>query len=329
MIIYTPPKAPDSIPVIDLTTSFSDDPAARRDVAWQVHKACRETGFFYIANHGVPAEVMEAHLDLARTFFALPIEEKLKADARNSSCTRGYEVVGVQTLDDGSPPDLKEGFVIGCDLDETHPYVRDGVPNCGSNQWPDNPTGFRDSFNRYMLEMDRLGRHLVGVLALSLDLPETFFDEGLKEPLFNSRLLHYAPQPDDAVFNQMGAGAHTDWGLITILLQDDVGGLEVENADGEWLSAPPIPGTFIVNLGELIRILTNGLYHSNMHRVLNNKSGRSRYSTPTFYDFNYFYKVRCVPTLLPENGEPEYPETTVGEHIAAMYRKTYGLVDSE
>lgn len=325
MIVYTPPKPADSIPVIDLAPSFSDDAAQRKSVAWEIHKTAVDTGFFYIKNHGVSQEMMDGQLELARTFFKLPMEEKMKVDARNSSCTRGYETMGLQTLDDGSPPDLKEGFLIGVDLDEDHPYVRDGVPNCGANQWPSEPATFRPQYEAYVDEMFRVGRHLMGLLALSLDLPEDYFAEGLSEPLFNSRLLRYAPQPEDAAYNQIGAGAHTDWGMITILLQDDVGGLEVENAAGEWISAPPIPGTFIINLGEMVRVLTNGLYHANMHRVLNNHSGKDRFSVPTFFDPSYFTEIACASTCLPEKGEPDYPATTVGGHIANMYRKTYGL----
>ena len=325
MIIYTPPKPADTIPVIDLAPSFSKDIDTRKAVAWEIHKTARDTGFFYICNHGVPADLVEGQLALAREFFALPLSEKVTLDARKSPCLRGYEAPGLQTLDDGSPPDLKEGFQIGCDLAPDHPHVLAGVPNCGANVWPNGRPEFRQRYEAYVDEMFRVGRHLMALLALSLDLPEDFFAEGLREPLFNSRLLRYGPQPEDAAFNQMGAGAHTDWGMITILLQDDIGGLEVENAAGEWIAAPPIPGTFVINLGEMVRILSNGLYHANMHRVLNNHSGRDRFSVPTFFDPSYFYEVSCARTLLEDGAEPKYPATTVGGHIADMYRKTYGL----
>lgn len=325
MIVYRPAKAADSIPVIDLAPYFSDDLEKRKTVAWEVHKASRETGFFYIKNHGIAAERLAQHLQLARTFFDLPPEEKDKVHIRNSACTRGYEPAAAQTLDEGSPPDLKEGFLIGNDLDESHPYVQQGVPNTGPNQWPDQPEGFKDSLNEYVDLMRNLGRTLASLVALSLELPEDYFSkEDLAEPLMIGRLLHYPPQEQQIVANQLGAGAHTDWGLLTMLLQDDIGGLEVLNADDEWIKAPPIEGTLVVNLGEMVRVLTNGLYRSNYHRVVNNQSGRSRYSCPTFFDPDYFYKVKCVPTCMPESGEPDFPETTVGEHIAYMYEKTYG-----
>jgi isopenicillin N synthase-like dioxygenase len=326
VIIYTPPIAAKFIPLIDISGSFSTNLADRRAVAWEIHKACRDTGFFYIQNHNVPLEAMNTHLELARDFFALPEPEKREVDVKLSPCTRGYEGLTAQTLDEGSPPDLKEGFLIGCDLDEDHPYVKQGVPNAGPNQWPRRPVYFKRQFNSYAEHMNRLGRHLMACLALSLDLPEDYFADGLEDPLYYGRLLHYPPQPATASFNQLGAGAHTDWGTLTILLQDDVGGLEVRNADGEWIAAPPTPGTFIINLGEMVRVLTNGLYRANMHRVMNNLSGRSRFSAPHFFDPNYFYHVKCVPTCLPEDGQIIHPETTVGEHIAFMYRKTYGLV---
>src|SRR6218665_2166209 len=219
MIIYTPPKPAEVIPVVDLAPSFSGDRAAREAVAWEIHKTARDTGFFYIINYALPQSLMDGQIALARDFFALPLEEKLKVDARNSACTRGYEAPGLQTLDDGSPPDLKEGFVIGVDLADDHPYVRDGVPNCGANQWPSEPADFRGRYEDYVAEMFRIGRHILGLIAPPLHLDEDYFADGLSEPLFNSRLLRYAPQPSDAAFNQIGAGAHTDWGVVSILLQ--------------------------------------------------------------------------------------------------------------
>jgi len=306
MIVYTPPKPAETIPVIDLGPSLSGDLAAKKAVAWEIHKTARDTGFFYISNHGVPLAMLDGQLDLARRFFDLPLEEKAKVDTKYSTCTRGYEAPGLQTLDDGSPPDLKEGFLIGVDLDEDHPYVRDGVPNCGANLWPEKPDGFRARYEAYVAEMFRVGRHLMSLIALSIDLPEDYFVDGLKEPLFNSRLLKYGP---------------------SVPVQEPSGRLFLvdKKAAVHGIAAPPIPGTFVINLGEMVRVLTNGLYHANMHRVLNNHSGRDRFSVPTFFDPNYFYKVSCAPTCLPEGGVPTYPGTTVGDHIAEMYRKTYGL----
>jgi isopenicillin N synthase-like dioxygenase len=325
MTPYTPPKAASFVPLIDLAGSYSADPAQRRAVAWEIHKASRDTGFFYVKNHSVSAEVCAAHLELAREFFALPQDAKREVDVARSSCKRGYEASAIQILDEGSPPDLKEGFLVGADLGPTHPLVEQRIPFAGANQWPQRPEHFREHFQRYVEQMLVLGSHLMGCIALSLDLPADYFSEALTEPFYFSRLLHYPPHPARSLANQLGAGAHKDWGMLTMLLQDDVGGLEVQNADGEWIKAPYMPGTFVINLGEMMPILTNGLYHSTLHRVMNDQSGRDRYSAPTFFDPDYFYEVKCVPTCKPAPGEPELAPRTVGEHIAAMIRKTYNV----
>ena len=324
MVIYTPPSVAKNIPVIDLLDSFSHDIEKRKAVAWEIHKAARQTGFFYIKNHGVPLELQQAQFAVAKDYFRTPLEDKMRINSKKSSCLRGYEPLAAQTLDEGSPPDLKEGFLLGRELTEAHPHVQRKTPYHGPNQWPEGNPRFRQHTEDYMQYMDLLGRRLVRLLALSLQLPEDFFDEGLKEPMIITRMLHYPSQPADARENQLGAGAHTDWGLITLLLQDEVGGLEVRNADGEWLKAPYIDGTFVVNLGDMVPLLTDGLYHSTMHRVFNARQDAARYSIPTFFDLDYYYEVEVVPSL--RKPDTTYPAPiTVGGHIAAMFDKTFGV----
>lgn len=324
MVIYTPPSVAKNIPIIDLSDSFSHDLEKRKAVAWEIHKAARQTGFFYIKNHGVPLEIQKAQFHTAREYFKTPLSEKLRLTSKNSACLRGYEPIAAQTLDEGSPPDLKEGFLVGRELNEDHPHVQRQTPYHGPNQWPTSDSRFRQQTEDYMSYMNLLGRKIVRLLALSLQLPEDFFDQGLREPMLITRMLHYPSQPANARENQIGAGAHTDWGLITLLLQDEVGGLEVRNAEGEWLKAPFIEGTFVVNLGDMVPVLTNGLYHSTMHRVFNSKKDTPRYSIPTFFDLDYYYEASVVPTLRKE-GEVYPAPITVGGHIAAMFDKTFGI----
>ena len=325
MIVYTPAKPAAFVPVIDLAGSYSSDPAERRAVAWEIHKACRDTGFFYVKNHDVPVEATAGQLELARAFFALPQEEKDEVDMHLSRYMRGYEGIAGQVLDEGSPPDLKEGFMASNELDPRHPVPQPEAPKAGVNQWPRNPPALRATYEEYIGHMIGFGRHLMGCIALSLELPEDYFADGLTMPVSITRLAHYPPHPASALANQLGAGAHTDWGMVTILLQDDVGGLEVLNADGDWIAAPSIPDSFIINLGDMMPVVTNGLYRSSMHRVLNNASGRSRYSVPTFFDANYLTPMECVPTCRPADGRADGTGITVGEHINRMYRKTFGL----
>jgi isopenicillin N synthase-like dioxygenase len=325
MIIYTAPLVPTSIPVIDLTKGGSPDLDDRRAVAWEIHKACRETGFFYVSNHGVPDAVMSRQLDWTRRFFDQAVACKNEVSFEHSPWKRGYEGMRRQTLDAGSPPDLKEGFMYAGECGPDHPYVRKHVPQYGPNQWPAELSGFREQMLDYQARMEALGRRLLRLMALSVDLPEHQFDDGLDNPMCSVRLLHYPPHPDQAAFNQLGAGAHTDWGTITILLQDDCGGLEVQNANGNWIRASPIPGTFIINLGDMVRRWTNDLYQSTMHRVLNNIAERDRYSIATFFNPDYFYRVECLPTCQPADGLPTYAPCTVGEHILEMFHKTYQI----
>lgn len=312
------------VPVIDLAPARGDRPDQRRAVAAEIRAAGSTSGFFYITGHGIPAEFTARHLRVAKEFFDLPDEEKRRIDGTKSGAIRGYEPMAAQTLDVGTLPDLKEGYQMGIEVTKDHPWYAAGMNKTATNLWPERPEGFREHFEAYSAAMIDLARELMRLLALSLDLEETYFDESMKTPMLETRILHYPPRPDDAPPAQLGAGAHTDWGMLTILLQDDVGGLEVSDGKGGWISAPPVPGAFVVNLGDMIPILTNDFYRSTLHRVRSNTSGRDRYSAPTFIDPDYRTRIRCVPTCLPETGEPAYPETTIGDHVQAMFEKTYG-----
>ncbi len=322
MIVYTPPKAAERIPVIDLAGVA--DPAARKSLAWEVHKAARQEGFFYIVNHGVAPELMAAQLETARRFFALPLEAKLAVHHNRSTNRRGYDPLAMQTLDAGSPPDLKESFVTGREVGPEHWFVREAVPFEGENLWPESLEGFREQVSAYTEAMTHLGRDLTALLAQSLDLAPDYFADGVDEPSCTVRLLHYPPHPADAAFNQLGSGAHTDWGLLTLLLQDDCGGLEVLNGDGEWIRADPLDGALIVNLGDMAQRLTGGLYHSNLHRVLNTASGADRYSVATFFNPHARYVFQTAPTCIKPGAPPEAP-VSFGEHIQQMIDRTYGV----
>jgi len=323
MIPYTPPKPAEYIPVVDLGGTFAGDRRAREAAAWEIHKAARETGFFYVANHGIDAALIARAFAEARRFFEQPVERKLKVALKNWPALRGYDPMLEQTLDEGSPSDLKESFYLARDLGPDHPYVKAGLPNHGPNQWPADLPGFREGIEAYYEPMLDLGRHVMRLIALSLSLDETYFDDAVRNPAATLRLLRYPPQPQDAPANQLGAGAHTDYGAITLLAQDDCGGLEVENAAGEWIKAEPIPGTFVVNLGDMIQRWTNDLYHSNMHRVYNTRAARDRYSLALFFNPDYFTRVACVPSCLPADGRAKYPPCTAGEHVAELIRRSY------
>ncbi|MBW4581348.1 MAG: hypothetical protein KME42_17400 [Tildeniella nuda ZEHNDER 1965/U140] len=308
------------IPVIDIGGLRSHSLRARQAVAADIRQASHEVGFFYIANHGVSEDTIAATFAQTKRFFDQPLALKNAVSITQSSISRGYEAIGQQALD--QTPDLKEGYYIGVERKADDPLVLAGIPNHGANQWATNLPGWQAHFEAYFDMMQTLSAQLMAALALSLDLDEHYFDVMIDNPMSILRLLHYPPHPIDAMANQLGCGAHTDWGCITILLQDNAGGLEVCNADGGWIHADPIPGTFVINLGDMMARWTNDYYQSTPHRVLN-RSGKERYSIPFFFDPNYHALVDCLPTCYGAENLPKYAPLTAGEHIMAMYHQTY------
>lgn len=322
MIPYTPPRAATAIPVIDLSESFAAG-EGRAVVAREIHRACRETGFFYVSGHGVDPVLIAGQLAAARAFFALPDAAKRAVGRSRSPVWRGYEGLGAQVLDEGSAPDHKESFAIAIDLSDTHPLVTAGVPGQGANQWPAGVPGFRVQMEGYQAAMIALGRHLMGLIAQSVDLDYEYFADGLREPQCGVRILRYPPQPETASGNLLGAGAHSDWGSITILLQDGRPGLEVRNADGDWILATPIPGTFVINIGQMIERFTAGVYRANLHRVRNGASDAARYSVATFFELEPLYRMGRAPTCPADPAFEGLAGLTVSEHINQMARASY------
>jgi isopenicillin N synthase-like dioxygenase len=325
MIPYRPPSAAKSIPVVDLQA---------KDAPAEIRKACCETGFFYVAGHGIAQSLIDAQFDAARRFFALPLEKKLAIHMKNSASTAGYEPIGGQILDsqdadaEKAPPDLKESFYIAMELADDHPWAKKRIRSFGHNQWPDGLPGFRDQMLAYQTAVRALGDRVLATIALSLELPQDFFKPFYDWPGTTLRLLRYPPHPQAAKANQLGAGAHTDWGGITLLAQDALGGLEVRNVKDEWIRAEPIPGTFVVNLGDLMQRWTNGLYRSNMHRVKNNSSREDRYSIPFFYSPRPDSRIECLPSCTDAAHPPKFAPCTAAEHTYEMFRRSYGFAPS-
>ena len=310
------------LPIIDISGLASSDPAARRAVGDALKAACLEHGFFYCTGHGVPQGLIDAAMAQTRALFDLPMEAKLAVDKAKSPCNRGYEHLGGQTLQPGAMPDRKEGYYIGDDLSDLDPRVQNGLFNHGANQWPQDLPGFQAVMMGYYAALCVVSETLMRGLALSLDLPEDYFKGFTTQPMGTVRLLHYPPARPE-VPDEMGAGAHTDFGGLTILLQDDNGGLQVKDPHGKgWIDAPPVPGAYVVNLGDMISRWTNDRYVSTLHRVIN-RSGNERYSIPFFYTGNPATQVACIPTCLKDGETPKYEPVSVLGHLQAMYARTY------
>tara|TARA_R110000851_G_scaffold50458_4_gene120460 strand:- start:350 stop:1321 length:972 start_codon:yes stop_codon:yes gene_type:complete len=317
------PSSADTLPVIDLSPMLGGVAQDKVAVGLALREACEHTGFFYVSGHGIDPALIQRVFAQSQQFFAQPMDAKLETDKAQSKANRGYEKLGGQTLEPGMPPDLKEGFYIGEELAADHPNVRAGRFNQGPNQWPAQLPDFKLAMQDYYTAMLALSERIMAGLALSLELPEDFFADFCTDPMCTLRLLHYPPQPEQPLPGEKGCGAHTDFGGITILLLDDKPGLQVWNArDESWIDAPPIPGAFVVNLGDMIARWTNDLYRSTLHRVINT-SGAERYSVPFFYSGASAHEVRCLPGCLAAGEVPKYPATTVEQHLQDMYRRTY------
>lgn len=314
-----------TLPVIDISGLRSASLIERTRVSQQIGQACRDKGFFYVIGHGVPAALQQQVIDQAATLFALPPEEKRKVDKSLSMANRGYEPLRNQVLEAGAPPDVKEGFYIGQDKPLDHPDVLAGKFNQGPNLWPADLPEFRQTMEAYQRELESVARLLMQGVALSLGLPEQHFAAFCEDAMTTLRLLHYPPQPTTAAPGEKGCGAHTDWGGLTLLLQDENAGLQVWDQERNgWIWATPVPEAYVVNLGDLIARWTNDLYKSTLHRVVN-VSGNERYSVPYFYSGNIAHEIACIQACLAPGESPKYPVISVEDHYKNMFRKTYSM----
>lgn len=287
-----------TVPIVDIGPLVAGAPDRPR-VADAIGAACRECGFFYITGHGVDSALLSRLEAVSRRFFALEPAEKLKIPmSAGGRAWRGYFQLGDELT--SGKPDRKEGIYFGAELPADHPDVRAGLPLHGPNLFPA-IEGFREVVLEYMDHLTRVGHALMAGISLSLGLEEDYFvTRYTADPLVLFRIFHYpAPEPRPPAADReepaWGVGEHTDYGLLTILWQDDVGGLEVKS-QRNWVAAPPIPGTFICNIGDMLDRLTRGLYRSTPHRV-RNRTGRDRLSFPFFFDPNFHAVVRPIEAL--------------------------------
>lgn len=315
------------IPILDLTDALHPGAPRSAEVAAQLRQAAMGSGFFYVRHHGIAAEVVQQQFALARQLFeAVPEATRERLSIHHSPTQRGYEQLGAQTLDLSARPDVKESFYCGMAYPDDHPYVQAGYQTYGGNQWPPELPQAPAQCEAYIQALLALSRRLMQLLALSLALPEDYFDATSASPMLSLRMLRYPPHPADADAQTFGAGAHTDWGALTILAQDMHGGLEVCMPDGSWVPATPVADCFVVNLGDMIPRWTNGLYHSNPHRVRNTRSGgQPRFSIPFFYEPDFMARIEAVPGTVPAGETPRFAPCTAGEHLSEMYRRTYQL----
>lgn len=316
------PRQPslDEIPIIDLEPLLSGSPEGRLGVAQRIGRACEDVGFFYIANHGVSQDTIDRAFRASVEFHAQTPEAKERLSI--NMFHRGYIAAKTYALNSGLRPNLSESWVMMHELAEDDPDRVAGKPLQGPNQWPDGLPGWKQTILGYNNALERVGHALLPAFAAALDLPPDYFDTMFHKPTTFLRLLHYPPQPPTSPDNQFGSAPHTDYGCITILAQDEVGGLHVRNRSGEWIAAPPVPGTFVVNLGDVMARWTNDRFLSTPHRVIN-ASGRERYSMPFFFDPGMDALIRCLETCESQEHPPKYTPITYGEYLLGRLNTHY------
>jgi isopenicillin N synthase-like dioxygenase len=305
----------DEVPVLDLAPLNAGGDL--RALANELRHACETIGFCYVANHGIPAEISDGVYAATHRYFDLPEQQRL-AHRMDERFRRGFMPQGINQHP-GYAPDLKESYEIGIDLPLSDPEVAAGLPLHGPNRWPPECPWLRQAAEAYFAETMELGKRLLRVFAVSLGMPADYFLQFCTKPMVQMRLFHYPPQPAVIDGKAFGVAPHSDYGMITLLSQDPIGGLELRKRDGEWIAAPFIAGTLIINIGDLFQRWTNDIYSSNLHRVVN-RTGKERYSIPTFFNLDYHTVISCLPTCQSPANPPKYAPIKSGDYLLSRFR---------
>ncbi|MCB0540931.1 MAG: isopenicillin N synthase family oxygenase [Bacteroidetes bacterium] len=278
-----------NIPIIDIGLLNKEN----HKLAKEIREACSQTGFFYIKNHSVSEKLQSDLATISEQFFKLPLEDKNQINMRKAGkAWRGYFPVKGELT--SNIPDVKEGIYFGEEHEKQSKEVLNGIPLFGSNLYPHQVPEFKNVIAQYMLAMKKLADKVMQAIALSLGLEMDYF---IKHYTYNPtqlfRIFHYPPTKQKEEDELWGVGAHTDYGLITILKQDQVGGLQVKGKKNDWIDAPPIKNTFVCNIGDMLDYLTAGFYQSTLHRVKNTTT-KSRYSFPYFFDPSFNAEIKQI-----------------------------------
>ncbi len=313
---------PASIPVVDIGALYGNDPAAKKAVAARIGAACDDIGFFYVVNHNVPVETIDHAVTMADKFFKQPEAERLKVKSDKNN--RGYREVGDVVHRNGKPS-ARDNFDIGFPVTADDPEVKAGTPLYAPNVWPDLP-GFREALEAYYGETYKLGMKILEGFALYLGKDEGFFTRHFTKPVADMVINHYWGTAGLHISDQ-ASGPHTDHGIVTILWQDARGGLEVMGKDGNWISVTPLRGSYVINIGELMKRWTNGRFKATVHRVVHLQD-KSRYSMPLFCNPN-FRTIVDPRDLGVSDAEAQYPPVMSGDFLLSRFKATRKLWGAE
>ncbi len=325
------------IPVIDITAARRET-AGAAEVAVQVRAACEDVGFFILSGHGVPESTVERCWTAARGFFDLPPDQRMSVAMPYPGYPYGYapllsEALS-QSLGEATPGDLKESYSIGpLDRPDRPMAPEEAEFVYATTPWPDRPAGFRSACEAYYRALGGLAGTLMRLFATALGMPADFFADKIDQPISALRLINYPDLTGPAAPGQLRAGAHSDYGSLTILLQEAApGGLQVKGRDGAWHDVPAIPGTFVVNIGDLMARWTNDRWRSTLHRVVNPPPGAQgstrRQSIAFFHQPDWSAEITCLPSCLGPGEVAKYPPVRSGPYLMSKFRSTVDLPDS-
>ena len=315
-----------AIPSIDLERSLDD-------LGPELDEGLRRVGFVTVRNHGIPDGVRSDYFEAMRAFFDLPLDAKEAIAIGRSPCHRGYVGFETEALDGAlgndddaigaaAAGDLKETLDTGIDHPPDHPEVAAGTPLHGTNQWPD-LAGFKPAVEAYRDAAIAVSMRMHAVMAVALGLPESYFDDQPGETMYHLRLIHYPPRSRMTPGpGQWGCGAHTDYGTLTVLADDGVGGLQVRMRSGEWIDLAVPTSELVVNIGDLMAIWTNDRWVSNPHRVVN-PPGVDRYSSPLFVEPGFHVRIETLPTCLDADGTSRHEPVVTGPYLLSRFDGTH------
>ena len=319
------------IPVIDLESQFEDSNAELR-IAQNISYACERIGFFAVSGHGVPEKIIENCLEVSREFFSYDEVEKLKLKMPFKGYPYGFAPMETETLSHSrgqqSPPDLKENFSVGPNLSiPSNISNEEALFVFSKNQWPLIPKEFRRAWEAYYSAMSQLSIRIMNLFAISLNLPKDYFEEFIRCPISALRANYYPVLEQSPLPSQMRAGAHSDYGSITLLIQEEeFSGLEILNAKKKWIPVKPCKPKIIVNLGDLMQHWTNGRWMSTLHRVkvpdVNEKNNKTRVSLAFFQQPDWDARIECIPTCLDPGEKSKYSIVTSGRYLMERFHST-------
>lgn len=315
------------IPTIDISPLIENSKDGILHVAEEIREAYTKVGFAYIINHGIQESLMDSTFSAAKDFHSLPIEKKLAI--RQNRFFRGYmpydfSILKVSSLGDAVKPNQSEAFILAHEVEEDDPDFIAKTNLAGPNQWPDSLPEFKQVILEYREKTQELAYKLLKAFAVAFGMETNALDQYFTKPTTFLRLQYYPRQPNFIPENQFGIAPHTDHGFLTLLAQDNTGGLQVRNHEGDWIEAFPLRGSFMLNSGDMLKRMTNDIFISTPHRVIN-RSGNDRYSIPFFFEPNMHAPIAPLSNFCTKSSPAKYKPMEYHIHLMERIRNNYNI----